>query len=236
MNAGRCIGILQPSYLPWLGYFEQMQRADVFVFYDDVQYEKGSWRNRNRIKTPQGPQWLTVPVIQKGLGPQRILDVEVNNRVPWAKTQIKAIRQNYSKAPYFADYSEDLFRLLQLTWRFLVDLNLATTDWLRQALGIQTPTVRASELSCTGGRQERLIDIIKQFDGKMFYEGAAGQSYIDMRRFEAAGVRVVFQDYQHPRYRQLYGDFIPYMSVIDLLFNHGPQSVGILKNGDRAIE
>jgi hypothetical protein len=227
----RTVGILQPGYLPWLGFFEQVHRCDIFVLYDDVQFEKGSWRNRNRIKTPNGPQWLTVPVLLKGQGLPLIKDVAINSSESWQKKHIRAITQNYSKSPFLGRYGEDLFEMLDRPWRFLIDLDLELVNWLTEQLGISTQMVLASALGVHGSNVQRLINIIQSLGGDHFYEGSAGQSYIDVGVFEEAGISVSFQEYNHPRYPQLYGDFISHLSVIDLLFNCGPDSLDILTGG-----
>ena len=227
-NACRTVGILQPGYLPWLGFFEQLYRCDVFVVYDDVQYEKGGWRNRNRIKAPHGVLWLTVPVLLKGKGLPLIKDVTINSSENWQKKHIKTITQNYQKAKYFDTYADGLFDILNRSYTYLIDLDLALIHWLREQLGITTPMLLASEIGVFGSSGRRLIDIIKFLEGDHFYEGSAGRNYLDLRLFEEAGIAVTFQDYQHPRYHQLHGDFVSHLSIIDLLFNCGSQSQSIL--------
>jgi len=225
----RIVGILQPSYLPWLGYFEQIHHADVFVLYDDVQFEKGSWRNRNRIKTPNGPLWLTVPVLTKGRDFPPINEVLLNNAEPWARKHQRSLEQYYSKAPFFRDYAPALFEVLTQPWTGLADLNIALIRHLCGALGIATPLLLASELGVSGSGAQRLMDILDKLGGgAVFYEGSAGRNYIDETQFAARGQQVRYQDYEHPVYAQLHGDFIPYLSVVDLLFNHGPDSLHIL--------
>jgi hypothetical protein len=224
----KVVGILQPGYLPWLGFFEQLARSDVFVLYDDVQFEKGSWRNRNRIKTPGGIQWLTVPILLKGKGRPLIRDVQINTKESWAEKHIRTISQHYQKTPYFTIYAEELFEILRREWHYLVDLDVALIAWLSLHLGIRTKTILSSELGIKGSGNDRLIRIIRSLSGSHFYEGAAGRNYIDLERFESAGIRVVFQDYVHPVYPQLYDDFISHLSIVDLLFNCGSQSLGIL--------
>jgi hypothetical protein len=226
---GRTVGILQPGYLPWLGFFEQLYRCDIFVLYDDVQFEKGSWRNRNRIKTPNGPQWLTVPVQLKSRGFPLVKDVTINSSVPWQEKHIKAITQNYSKSPFLRRYSEDLFTILNRPWRLLVDLDIELINWVVKELGISTPMVLSSSLGVQGSGVARLISIIQYLGGNRFYEGSAGRNYIDVDVFEHAGISVDFQEYDHPVYPQLYGDFISHLSIIDLLFNCGPDSFQTLK-------
>ncbi|NIM96501.1 MAG: hypothetical protein GTO24_00030 [candidate division Zixibacteria bacterium] len=227
----RTVGILQPGYLPWLGFFEQLHRCDEFVLYDDVQFEKGSWRNRNRIKTPNGTQWLTVPVLLKGRDFPLIKDVVINPTMTWQKKHVKSIRQNYSNAPFFELYADGLFARLNQTWNYLIDLDLELIYWLAEQLNIFTPIRLASSLGIQGSGVQRLVDIIDAVNGSHFYEGSAGKNYIDVDVFEKNGISITFQDYNHPKYPQRYGDFISHLSIIDLLFNCGPESLNILTGG-----
>jgi hypothetical protein len=223
------IGILQPGYLPWLGFFEQMHNSDVFVIYDDVQYDKEGWRNRNRIKTANGIQWLTVPVLLKGSDSQMILDVRIDNKTNWRKKHLAAIRQSYSKAPCFKDYIDIFEDAYARDWDSLVALDMYFIQTLAECLGMgHKNIVRSSTLNIQGDRIERLIKICEFFGADVFYEGASGKNYIDERDFLARGVKVEFQNYLHPAYRQLYNDFTPNLSVIDLLFNRGKESLGII--------
>lgn len=225
------IGILQPGYLPWLGFFEQVQRSDVFVIYDDVQYDKHGWRNRNRIKTANGIQWLTVPVHVSLKEPLLIKDVRINNGQNWAKKHLFSIRQNYAKAPFLKEYINIFEEAYSEKWEYLVDIDLHFILKLADCLGMDNKEiVRASSLNVTGNRIERLIRICKTFNANTFYEGASGKNYVDETYFTEHGIKVEYQDYKHPVYNQLYGDFIPYLSVIDLLFNHGGESLSILTN------
>jgi len=228
------IGILQPGYLPWLGFFEQMYRSDVFVLYDDVQYDKEGWRNRNRIKTANGIQWLTVPVLARFSSHPRITDVQINNEVNWRKKHLASIQQSYMRAKYFMDYYELFEKTYSRDWDFLVDLDLYFIMKLAECLGIKEKRIfRSSELSIQGERIERLIHLCKHFGADTFYEGAAGRNYIDEKVFSEEGIRVEFQSYEHPIYSQLYGEFISHLSVIDLLFNHGKESLSILINQNK---
>lgn len=221
--------ILQPSYLPWLGYFDQMFKSEVFVIYDDVQFDKNGWRNRNRIKTSRGPQWLTVPVLTKGRNFPLNREIEINNTVSWQTKHLKSITQNYLKAPFFDKYIGQLEDILKQSWRFLIDLDMALIRMLMDQLGIQANLFFSSDLGI--GRMEkteRLVEICRYFGADTFLEGDAGRNYIDESLFQRAGIQLEFHQYQHPVYCQLYGDFIPYMSVIDLIFNHGEDALGIL--------
>ncbi|KAF0235159.1 MAG: hypothetical protein FD177_318 [Desulfovibrionaceae bacterium] len=224
----KTVGILQPSYLPWLGYLEQIAKSDVFVLYDDVQYDKGGWRNRNRIKTFSGAHWLTVPVLLKGEKFPLVRDVRINEALPWAKNHLKTLTQYYSKAPYFRQYFPGLEEVLMKPWSSLSELDCAVILWLCSCFGIDTPLFWSSDLGIAGDRIDRLIGIVRHFGGTIFYEGAAGQDYIPVDRFEGQRVRVVFQDYTHPIYPQLHGTFVSHLSAVDLLFNCGPASRRIL--------
>jgi hypothetical protein len=223
---------LQPSYIPWLGYLHQMDRADIFLIYDDTQYSKGTWRARNRIKTPQGAQWLTVPVKVDGF--PLIKDVEIDNHTNWEVKHLKSIRQNYSKAPYFEMYFDIFDKIYTDTWKWLVDLDTAFILALKNALGIDTDVRYASALRITGERTQRLIDMCLRLEATEFLEGAAGKTYLEGKgeeMFKANGIKLTYQEYHHPVYPQLYGDFISQLSVIDLLFNCGPASLEIIRKG-----
>lgn len=233
----RRIGILQPGYLPWLGFFEQMDSVDVFVVYDDVAYDKQGWRNRNRIKTANGVLWLTVPVHADFSETPRILNVRIDNRRDWRKKHMRTIEQSYAKAPCAAAYLPPLRAVYDEPWERLVDLDVRFVRILAEALGIRSEVVRSSELGIEGDdRIDRLIRICRALDGAVFYEGASGRDYIDEERFLEAGVQVEYQSYAHPTYRQLHGEFVPYLSVVDLLLNHGPESLDILRSGAERSE
>jgi len=224
--------VLQPSYLPWLGYFDQMRRADVFVFYDDVQYDRESWRNRNRIKTREGWQWLTVPVRLGGRFGSAIVDVEIDERRDWRRKHLMTLAQSYARAPYLKRYLEGIERILLARGARLVDLNIELTRYLSDELGLTTRCLRSSELGVAGARSERLVDICRALQATHYLTGDAARSYLDETLFEEAGIRVEYHGYRHPSYSQLHGEFLPYMSVVDLLFNCGEDSLEVLKGGD----
>ncbi len=222
------VAVHQPQYLPWLGYFAKIDRADVFVLLDTVQYKKNEWQNRNRIKTADGPQWLTVPVTYRF--PQRIDEVAVNNRERWQHKQRQAILSNYRKAPFWDDLAPFIEEILTPTWEMLAPLNIFGVKRLAAILGIDTPLYVASEL---GGfpedPDERLIAITKHFGADTYLAGSGGRDYMDLDRYARSGIKVLFQEYHHPVYEQLFGAFEPFMSVVDLLFNHGEESLKILR-------
>ena len=225
------IGILQPGYLPWLGFFEQMNKSDVFVIYDDVQYDKEGWRNRNRIKTANSIQWLTVPVLFSLSDYLPINEVRIDNKTNWRKKHLLSIRQNYSKALFFEKYIDIFEEAYSKEWEYLIDIDMYLILKLAECLGMKDKKIiRSSTLDITGNRIERLVRICKMFMADIFYEGVSGRRYIDEGSFVENGIKVEFQDYKHPVYHQLHGNFVPYLSVIDLLFNHGVDSFAIMAN------
>ena len=228
-SAGPTLVILQPGYLPWLGFFDQMRRADVFVYYDDVQYDTHGWRNRNRIKTQHGPMWLTVPVRHSGLSKPRILDVAIDARTNWAKKHVASLRQAYAAAPFGKQYVDALEKVLTRPRERLVDLDLAVAGLLAEWLGARPRIERASTLGIDGGQTERLVNICRHFGATSYLTGSAARTYLNVPLFETNGIAVHWQDFTHPVYPQLHGDFVPYLSAIDLILNCGPQSGTVLE-------
>lgn len=225
------VSIHQPQYLPWLGYFDKVERSDVFVFLDNVQFKKNEWQNRNKIKTSDGWQWLSVPVIHGFT--QKISEVEINNTVQWGRKHLMALVTHYSKAPFYKDYIDFFEQAYTQEWTFLVDINVHVIKYLVDVLGLSDKKfVLASDLESREGSTERLIDICKQLGGDVYLSGKDGAKYMDLEIFKEEGIQVIFQDYKHPQYDQLYGDFEPFLSIIDLLFNCGPESLSILKKGE----
>jgi WbqC-like protein family len=223
---------LQPGYLPWLGFFDQMRRADVFVYYDDVQYDKHGWRNRNRVKSPKGPQWLTVPVRHHGLGQPCIIDVEIDSGAPWARKHVGTLKQFYAKSPFTRHYLPELEELLTRPWTRLVDLDIAVVALLAKWFGLNPRIYRSSEQGIAGEQSERLLRLCEHFGATRYLSGSAARDYLDVGLFKGRGVDVAWQDYRHPEYPQQYGDFVPYLSAIDLLLNCGEESRTILESGN----
>jgi hypothetical protein len=219
---------LQPSYLPWLGYFDQLQQADIFIHLDDVQFDKHGWRNRNRLLGPRGAVWLTVPIRHSGRSGQRILDVEIDDRQNWRRKHLSSVQQFYARAPYLGPTLPALEAVLNRPWQRLIGLNLAVIDWLAAELGVHTPRHRSSELGLGGERNDRLINLCRHFGATKYLSGDAAHEYLDTERFAAEGIEVVWQKYVHPTYSQLHGDFVPYLSVLDLILNEGPRALEVL--------
>jgi hypothetical protein len=225
------LAVHQPHYLPWLGYLAKWAAADVFVFLDTVQYEKNGWQNRNRIKTASGPRWLTVPVHAR-LGTP-LGEVTVDTVQPWGDRHRRTIEHAYAGARYLARHRAALDDLYASAWDRLVPLAVATAEWLARALGIGTPARLASTLGVEAADPtERLIALCRALDADTYLAGRDGARYMDLARFEAAGIRVFYQDYTHPAYAQLHGDFAPHCSGLDLLLTHGDDALAILRGGD----
>jgi hypothetical protein len=229
------LAILQPGYLPWLGFFEQMYRSDIFLVYDDVQYDKHSWRNRNRIKTSQGWQWLSVPILTSGQNKPANRDILIDNSSNWKTKHRSSIRQHYSRARSFDTCFPAFDAIYQREWKYLIDLDMALIYQIMEFLGLKRDLRFASDLNVPGHQAERLVSLCKALGADTFYEGAAGRNYIEEALFISNNVRLVYQDYPHPVYRQLYGEFVPYMSVIDLILNHGAESLAILTHQHQAL-
>ncbi len=227
------IAISQPTYLPWLGYFDLIDQVDKFVFLDDVQFEKQSWQQRNRIKTPTGLSWLTVPVIFRGRLGQLIKDVEIRDR-NFGRDHLRAIELNYRRTPYFDLYFPELSDRLRCgSSNLLVDLNCGSIRWLLDALGIRTPVLLSSELRQQGRRTELLANICKSLSGSQYVSPLGSAAYLLQEKeiLLNQGIDTVFQHYTHPTYTQLFGPFAPQASVIDLLFNEGPRSLETIRLG-----
>ncbi|MCP4253200.1 MAG: WbqC family protein [Candidatus Scalindua sp.] len=221
------ITIHQPQYLPWLGYIDKIDKADVFVILDNVQYKKNEWQNRNRIKTAQGCQWITVPVLFRF--PEKINEVRINNKANWGRKHLQALITNYSNSTYFDNYKSFFEDIFSHSWECLVDINIEIIKFLITTLKLKTKLVIASDLELREEPTERLIDICKTLNGDKYLAGKDGNKYMNLELFDKESIEIIFQDFKHPVYNQLFGDFEPYMSAIDLLFNCGDDSLEILR-------
>jgi len=210
-----------------------MVRSDVFVLYDDVQFDKHGWRNRNRIKTANGTTWLTVPVRHTGLQGQLLSEVKIDNSKKWAHKLVKTVRQAYARAAHREPYCAQLAEILAEPWENLLDLDSKIMGLMCSWLDVGTTVVRASDLGIEGTRSGRLVEICRQFGAKRYLTGNAAEAYLDIKLFDKACIEVVWQRYPHPSYRQLHGEFVPYLSALDLVLNMGPESPKVLRNQGR---
>ncbi len=232
------VGIHQPQYLPWAGYMDKLDQVDAFILLDTVQFQKGEWQNRNRFKTSEGWQWVSVPVLhQHG---QSIREVRIDpNQSNWPRKHRNALETNYSGTPYFDRMAESLFGLWEQEWEELSPLNCATVKLFCDLLGIDTPIHLASELEeAPDDPDERLIALCSQLGATTYLSGAAGPEYMDMEKWESAGIEVLVQAFVHPEYEQPFGEFLPGMSAVDLLCNCGPGALPLLRssNGREALQ
>ena len=226
------VAIMQPTYLPWIGYFDMIDRADRFVFLDSVQFSRRSWQQRNRIKTANGVQMLTVPVLKKGARDQTIAEAQVNTATRFAEKHRRTIERALGKAPYFKDYAGPLFAILESGHERVAELNIDLIHWLSDAFGIAGDFARSSEIAVAGSKADLLAALCSALDGDVYLSAPGSANYIEESgAFNTAGISVTYHRYDHPSYPQLHGLFEPFMSAIDLLFNCGPDSLGRIRSG-----
>ena len=227
---------MQPTYLPWVGYFDLIDQVDVFVFLDDVQFEKQSWQQRNRIRSSTGLEWITVPVLIKGRFGQVIRDVETNGQ-DYVSKHVRKLAFAYGKAAFFDEYGERLSGVLAQSSESqkLCDVCLEMIQWLCSQFGIQKRFVCSSDLAVPGKRSERLVNLLREVGAKRYLSPLGSKDYLwdDRDIFANAGIDIEFQAYDHPTYRQVYQPFEAHASAVDLLYNEGPQSLEIIRSGRR---
>ncbi|MCX7046617.1 MAG: WbqC family protein [Candidatus Sumerlaeota bacterium] len=228
------VSINQPCYLPWLGYLHRIAVSDLHIVLDHVQFEKNSFTNRNKIRTKEGWCWLTVPLQTKGkFGELPICDLAIADDPRWAKKHWAAIQQNYSKAPYFAAHAGFFEGLYNRECTRLWDVMNAITTYLLQSLEIRTPLRRSSEMGVGGHKDELVLNLCKAVNADLYLSGPLGRDYLREEIFDQAGIKVAYHDYKHPVYSQVYPGFESYMTALDLLFNHGPESGRILRENQQ---
>ena len=227
------IAILQSNYIPWKGYFDIIRSVDEFVLYDDMQYTKNDWRNRNKIKTREGLAWLTIPVRQETLN-QTIRETKISNPV-WHKQHWKTLAQHYAKAAHFKEY-KDVFEELYLgaTEEYLSEINRKFLLAINAMLGITTIIRCSSEFPLAPGKSERLLELCQKLGGTTYLSGPAAATYLEVPIFTAAGIEVEWMDYSgYPEYTQLFPPFEHGVSIVDLLFNEGKNAINFMKRVQR---
>ena len=217
------VAVIQSNYIPWRGYFDIMHDADVFVFYDDVQYTVNDWRNRNRVKTANGVVWLTIPVGDQN--DRRICDVVIRDQ-NWARKHWMTIEQSYHGAPGFARYREFFRAFYTRSWESLSVLNQTMIQAVAaDLLGIRTQTLDSRDFDLQGKGSDRLLMLLKKMGATDYISGPSAQRYLDAESYARSGVRVHWKDYSHyPEYPQLHGAYAPDLSIVDLLMNCGDQA------------
>lgn len=225
------IAISQSNYIPWKGYFDMIHSVDEFVLYDDVQYTRRDWRNRNKIKTAGGVQWLTIPVQVKGKYFQKISETLVSDPT-WSRTHWRSLEHAYRRAPYFDQYAPAFEKLYEnAPGDRLSEVNRALLETLCGFLGITTKFTWSSDYELCEDRNQRLISICQQAGATDYYSGPAARDYLDETAFAAAGIRVHWMDYSgYPEYPQMYPPFEHAVSVVDLLFQVGPEATRFMKS------
>ena len=228
------IAIIQSNYIPWKGYFDIINRVDEFILVDDVQYTRRDWRNRNKIKSPQGTIWLTIPVEVKGKYEQPIKDTKIAD-LKWAKKHWTTIMSNYAKAPYFQEYKDQFEACyLNLTETSLSQVNYRFIQLINTILGIKTIISWSSDYRIVEGKNERLIALCKQAQATEYISGPSAKGYIDEKLFQQEHIRLTWMDYSgYPEYHQLFPPFDHYVSVLDVIFNEGPNATNFMLSFQR---
>lgn len=221
------VSIMQPAYLPWLGYFDRLARSDLHIVLDSVAVSKQNFTNRNRVRGSTGPVWLTVPVQRKS-SDQRITETLVGPDRSWKRKHWETLRQAYRRAPHWDRYAGFLASYYATPQEQLVDVLDLSTTWLCNSLGITTPIVRSSTLDVPGSKAELVLQLCKAVGATTYLSGPFGRDYLDPHAFDAAGISLEYHDYGHPQYPQGEHPFEPYLSVLDLLCHCGPDSLDIL--------
>jgi hypothetical protein len=226
------ITILQPTYLPWLGYFEMIARTDAYVCFDHVQFEPKSWQQRNRIKAPNGVIMLTVPVKSDGRQDVRIRDKRIDYNQTWARNHARSVEVAYRKAPGFGRYFARFAEIVGAHYPSIADLNLTLIRYFLDCLGLSPRVIRSSELDLGDesglSKTDRVVNVCRKVGATHLYDGAAAGDFLELPRFAEHGIEVRFQSYVHPAYPQQFGAFAPFMSVLDLLMNCGDDALPIL--------
>lgn len=224
------VAILQSNYIPWKGYFDMIAAVDEFILYDDMQYTRRDWRNRNQIKTPQGVQWLTVPVLVKGKYHQKICETEIDG-ADWAAAHWKALAQNYRRAPHFVEIAAWLEPLyLGKTFTHISHLNRRFIEAICTYLGIKTTITNSWDYTLLDGKTERLADLCVQAGGTEYISGPAAKDYVDEKVFSDLNINLTWFDYAgYPEYPQLWGEFAHGVTILDLLFNCGKDATRYMR-------
>lgn len=213
--------IHQPDFMPYLGFFQRLLQCDLFIVLDHVQFSKGGWHNRDKIKTPQGAKWITIPVHIKGK--PNINQVLLKQDTDWREEHLKKIKRCYAGTEAFDRIYNELCEVYELQCDRMVDFNMHVLEWLFNKFDIIVPIVFSSSLNPNGRSNDMLVDVLKKAGAVTYLSGIGARDYFREEPFEQAGIKVLWQHFEHPVYPQLHGEFIPYLSGIDLLLNCGTQ-------------
>ena len=224
----RVVVVEQPNYIPWIGYFDLIAQSDVWVWYDDVQYTKRDWRNRNLVAGEGEPVWLTIPVRTRGRYEQKILEVEIDRERPWEHKHLETLRHCYRDAPAFDPVFAIVRKSLEAGHERLADLTIELNEELCRFLGLRTRFLRSSGMEVQGDRQERLLEICRRLGAGVYLSGPAAQSYLTPEPFRREGLELRYIVYDYPPYERGGRPFIPRLSILDPLFWLGPEGTRAL--------
>lgn len=228
--------IMQPTYLPWVGYFDLMEQCDVFVFLDSVQFARRSWQQRNRIKTSDGELMLTVPVASKGLRDQLIGETRIDQTAAFEKKHVASLRAAYAKAPYYKNISSGYQAVVDKKHEKIADLNIELIEWLAGALGMQRKLIRSSSLVVSGKRSELLLEICRAVGADHYLSPPGSKEYLEEDALLGGNsdIKLLYHEYVPVEYSQLHGAFMPFMSAIDLVMNlSAEEALKTVKRGRR---
>ncbi|QED49208.1 WbqC family protein [Cytobacillus dafuensis] len=223
------IAIHQPNFLPWIGYFDKMDQADIFVILDKANHSNSSNEtNRNKIKTSKGSLWLTVPLTEKVIP---INELRIDNSQNWKKKHWETIQNNYKKSIYWNKYKEGFEQIYNTHWEKLIDLNLALINHIKALLNLNTVIMLESDFQTNFGKgHTRILNIVKHLNGKVYLSGTGAKAYNNEKEFQENKIQLNYQDFKHPKYAQSWGDFIPNLSIIDMIFHCGPETIQMIRN------
>ncbi len=222
----------QPEFLPWLGFFHKLTLGDTYMIVDNVQFKKKHFENRNRIRSRDGALWLTVPVETQGRFDQHINEVAIDNRSNWRRKVLKSIELNYTKAPHFATYWPFFSEVLGREREMLAELSEELIRGCIDFLGIEVEIVKSSVLGVQAQGTDLIVEMCQAVGADVYVSGQSGREYLDEVAVAASGIKLIYQCFDHPQYRQLGPSFIPQMSVLDLLFNEGEKAGEYVRNAD----
>ena len=231
------VGLIQSNFIPWRGYFDFIDDVDLFIYHDDLQYTKGDWRNRNKIKTEKGTTWLTVPVLHK-TSKQLICDTSIDYSQDWIKMAINKICNYYKNARYFKIYADDFFTILNKRYQTISELNININYWVMDILGIETKIRMSHEFNPVGAKTDRIIDVLLKVGASQYLSGPSAKGYLEESKFVRHKIVLMYKDYEYREYSQLFGQFEPCVSILDMIFNIGVEQIGYWKSnkstgGDR---
>ncbi len=223
------ICIHQPDFVPYLGFFQRLVTADHFIILDDVKFIRDGWQHRDRIKSKNGAVWLTLGV-RKGSHHLPINQVELSDSPTWIEKNLNLLRECYSKAAFFSEVFPQVERIYLAGHRLMIDFNRAMLDLAMSYFDIEIHVSLASEYEIVATRTARLVELVRATMGRNYLSGIGSRDYLDVEMFQSAGLTVIWQDFRHPVYPQMHGDFAPMLSCLDLLFNCGRDAAGVLRS------